>query len=509
MLLLCLVLLVPLTLADVPPLLDYPNHLARLYLLAFVGHDPVLARFYAPHWSIIPNLALDLTVPPLLRIFPVHLVGRAVVGLIVLLPVFGAIAYHRALTGRLSYWPLGSVLFAYNAAILRGFLNFGASVGLALLFGATWVVWRERRPTLAIVTGAMGAVVLFFCHLTGLLFFAVLVGGHELAALRSGRFSNQWIIRRIGAVVVVFAAPVALYMVSNLGDMEGAAVFRSPGDKLNAVLMPVMNYFFPLDIATAVMCVVVPCFCVARRWCVVPSSAVAAVVVLLALFVGLPTAFKGTADLDTRFIVMAAALAPAAIVPIALPRRAAWVIGTGFLLLFCARMTIMISVWHNWAFYLAAFRSVIVSVQPGDVVLTARLPRGIEHDIWSSVATARRLSDGTVVDSHIPALLLIEHRAWWPFMFNNASQQPVEAREPFRSLAELIDNSPDPVALLATGAPEMRPITHVLVRGPEPGPREIETAGLRLIAATGEAALFAVVRDKLNPRPPPSPPSGH
>src|SRR5580692_6588425 len=50
---LCLVLLAPLTLADVPPLLDYPNHLARLYALAFLPSDPILARFYAARWGII------------------------------------------------------------------------------------------------------------------------------------------------------------------------------------------------------------------------------------------------------------------------------------------------------------------------------------------------------------------------------------------------------------------------------------------------------------------------
>jgi len=51
-----LVLLAPLTMTDVPPLMDYPNHLARLYALAFIGSDPILARFYQPHWAIIPNL---------------------------------------------------------------------------------------------------------------------------------------------------------------------------------------------------------------------------------------------------------------------------------------------------------------------------------------------------------------------------------------------------------------------------------------------------------------------
>ena len=499
---LCLVLLAPLTLADVPPMLDYPNHLARLLTLSVLPADPVFGRFYTLHWDIIPNLALDLTVPPLLRIFPVHLVGRAVAGLILLLPVLGAVAYHRALTGRLSYWPLGTVLFAYNAALLRGFLNFVASVGVALLFGAIWVAWRERRPYLAIAAAVLGAVALFFCHLIGLLFFAILIGGHELAAVLTPPFRFARIPRRIVVVLAVFAVPVVLYLISDLQGMEGAAEFRSAADKAHAALMPVMNYFWPLDLVTAALCVTIPAFCLARRWCAVPAPAALAIGVLLMLFIGLPAEFKGTNDLDTRFIVMAACLVPAALVPIAVPRRAAWAIGIGFLLLFGARMSVLTMAWDDWTGYLAAFRSVIAPVRPGDVVLTVRLPPRARHDLWTSVATANRLSDGTVIDSHLPALLLIEHRAWWPFLFDNRSQQPIQTRQPFRTLADRIDASSDPIGLLATDPLAMRLITHVLVRGPAPGPAEIDTIGLELIVANGDAALFRVLAHSKVETPP-------
>ena len=503
---LCLVLLFPLTLADVPPLLDYPNHLARLFVLASLPTDPVLARFYMPHWAIIPNLALDLTVPPLLRIFPVHVVGRAVGGLTVLLPVLGAVAYHRALTGRLSYWPLGSVLFAYNGALLRGFLNFVVSVGLALLLAAVWIAWRDRRPSPAIVIGVAGAVALFFCHLVGLLFFAILIGSHELLILRTDPFSIDALRRRIGAMVAVFAVPAALYAVSDLGHMPNDAEFRTVTGKAHAALTPVMNYLWPLDLITAALIVALLALCLARRWCAIPLRAALAIGVLLALFVGLPAELKGTSDLDTRFMVMAAAMAPAVLVPVALPRRAGWTIGIGFLLLFSVRMTVLVTVWHDWASYLAAFRSVIEPIKPGDVVLTVRLRRETEHNLWTSVATGRYLSDGTVVDAHLPALLLIEHRAWWPFLFDNLSQQPIQARQSFRALAQRIDGSPDPLALLADDAPAMRLITHVLVWGRAPAPGEIPTAALQLVTENHVAALFAVARVQISRSPLPAPP---
>src|SRR5260370_40026576 len=48
---LCLLLLAPLLLADLPPILDYPNHLARLFILAQAGAGPV------PDGKLPPPLA--------------------------------------------------------------------------------------------------------------------------------------------------------------------------------------------------------------------------------------------------------------------------------------------------------------------------------------------------------------------------------------------------------------------------------------------------------------------
>jgi hypothetical protein len=46
-----------LTLADVPPLLDYPNHLARLFVLGFRPGGPGAgAVLYSRAGAIIPNL---------------------------------------------------------------------------------------------------------------------------------------------------------------------------------------------------------------------------------------------------------------------------------------------------------------------------------------------------------------------------------------------------------------------------------------------------------------------
>src|SRR5579862_10047729 len=71
-------ILVPLTLspllwASVPPLVDYPNHLARMWILVQNGALPELARNYVVAWRVLPDLAMDLIVPALARIMPLEI----------------------------------------------------------------------------------------------------------------------------------------------------------------------------------------------------------------------------------------------------------------------------------------------------------------------------------------------------------------------------------------------------------------------------------------------------
>jgi hypothetical protein len=70
-------------------------------------------------------------------------------------------------------------LRSVSSCVLYGFLNIAFSLGPALLLAAAWLRCRERFPIATIVTAAVGASVLFACHLTGLVFFGPLVGRAE------------------------------------------------------------------------------------------------------------------------------------------------------------------------------------------------------------------------------------------------------------------------------------------------------------------------------------------
>src|ERR1700730_1981082 len=148
----------PVLIVETLPLFDYPNHLARMHILAAYESSPFLKQFYALDWRPIPNLAMDLVVPPLTRVLPLAWAGKA----FILLIAGGAALLHRVLFGRWSAWSLLAFLLLYNRILLWGFVNFLFGVGLALMATALWIGLRERPAWLRLALAALRATAIYF-----------------------------------------------------------------------------------------------------------------------------------------------------------------------------------------------------------------------------------------------------------------------------------------------------------------------------------------------------------
>jgi hypothetical protein len=248
-------LLAPILAVPIPPLTDYPNHLARGLFLADGARDAVMQRIFAVHWSIIPNLATDLLLPPLMQMMPPLVAGRLVIALAVLLPSVGAIAVSRLWSGRWSLWSLGAGFVAYNTMFLIGVLNFQIAVGVALWGVACWLALADRSLWLASLTGALFAIGAFICHLFGFAFYALLIGCAELAQIdqrglrdpASRRFAAARCLAALGAVI----APVLLYLAAPFAAAGGEIYWQSPGKKFDFLLVPLLAYSRPLALVAA------------------------------------------------------------------------------------------------------------------------------------------------------------------------------------------------------------------------------------------------------------------
>jgi hypothetical protein len=59
-----IVSIVPIFSNQTLPLYDYPNHLARMHIIAQIDESATLQQFYTVRWSAIPNLAMEMIIPP-------------------------------------------------------------------------------------------------------------------------------------------------------------------------------------------------------------------------------------------------------------------------------------------------------------------------------------------------------------------------------------------------------------------------------------------------------------
>jgi hypothetical protein len=501
------ILLFPLLLTDVPPLLDYPNHLARIFILKNAPEDPVLSRMYAPHWSIIPNLAVDVLGFLFLHIVPIHVAGRMVVGISVLMPVIGLIYYARTISGVRSYWPFGAALLGYNSLLLLGFLSFQIGLGLAFVAAAIWHLGREDHLWRTTLTVAILSVAVFFCHILGLVFLAILLCADEAVDPHTWQNPRHFSVR-LSAFAFVFATPVILYFLSDLAADSNSAVWISTWhEKLLSLFQPFLNYDWRLDITTAVVVVGALYVGFVMRAGTLSRPAGFAFLFAMLLFTVAPNTFKGGTYFENRFLLFAMFLLFACYVPKRIPTVFTTATGSAIALLFLARMALLGFAWHGHADDVAQLREAIAAVAPGTRVLVVSVGSDVLPADWAT----RRWRAGVVVgfrrtDSHLPGLLVIERRAFWPLLFAVPSQHPVRVLSPYRLIPIDFGELPD-YSLLAKdhlSANELRAFPYfsqwstsfddVLVLNSR-GLPDLESFlpdKLQLIHATHMAALFRI-----------------
>ncbi len=430
---LAIALAVPFFVVDVPPVLDYPNHLARYFVLAHPD-DPILSQMYAPHWGILPNLGMDVIGASLLRVTSVHVGGRLILALSLFAPVIGVVAYSRVAFGRFSYRPLASGLAAYNGVFFLGLMNFQLSVGLALAGAAAWMALRRRASWPAsLAVGAGAATIIFFCHIFGVMLFALLIGTAEIARLLDMEMGRPTLgeVARTGVLVALALSPaVALYVASPLSG-GGAALGAWRGlPKLWALLTPFMTTSARLTSLTSV--VVISFLILVRRNAIFAPGIPLALVGLALVFVATPFRIGGGTFVDARLALMMGFLLFAGLQPRISPRYGAPV-GLTFAALIGLRVSYIAMTWIDHRVDLADLRSAIAEVRPGARVLVARGHPGHLTDVEQPV---RALPGVYRLDGHLAALLVVERRAFWPLMFADPAQQPLEVRPPYDEIAQ-------------------------------------------------------------------------
>ena len=500
--------LAPFAVVDAPAVLDYPNHLARFYILAHPD-DPILSKMYAPHWAILPNVGLDIIGQALLRVFSPQLGGRMVLALSLLAPFAGATLYARAAFGRWTWWSLGAVIIAFNGMFFLGLMNFLLGLGVALAGAGAWrVLRRQVRCAPAALAGAAIGLAAFLCHILGFGFFAILIVAQEADALlgprREGRLQWRDALSSAAALATALGPTALLYVLTHHSAERGDLLVWRWRAKLVEWLAPFMTYDMRVTVITAFVLVGVTILLWrrARR----ASGVDLAIATLAALYLVAPFAVAGGTFVDTRIPLMAALLVFAGAAPQTSVRGAAS-IAVAFALLLVGRAALVAQNWQGHARDLADLRSELAYVEPGAKLLPAQtafpddFPQG----------AGRVLPNLARLDDHLGALAVIERRAFWPLLFADPGQQPLVVRPPYDRLAqplgyappwqELFEDPPTPPQIAAFPYLDdwRTRFDYVLLQGPKA--TGSTPVGLRLIRADEATSLYRIDHSPLPAAP--------
>src|SRR6202521_1266931 len=168
MLILAAMLLTPIWIASFPPLLDYPNHLARAFVLAHLNDSRFsFQHFYRADWGAYPYLGMDASLAVLGRLFPIETAGRVYLSLCVLALPGAACFFLRQAQPDAEAASLWSLLIAYNVFFLEGFLNFDLSLAVGLFSLGLWLRWLAKPATGRWIAALVAFTALYFTHLLG------------------------------------------------------------------------------------------------------------------------------------------------------------------------------------------------------------------------------------------------------------------------------------------------------------------------------------------------------
>jgi hypothetical protein len=445
---------VPILAVAVPPLTDYPNHLARCYLIAFGRSDPFLGQMFSEHWQIIPNIGVDLILPPLMHILPPLIAGRVLLALCVLLPASGAVALGYAYFRVRSFWELAAGFAAYNALFLLGFMNFQLAVGIGLWGAAGWILYREKIPAATVVLGAAIGTVAFFFHVAGFCFFVLLIGSYELVVTfrRQGQFSFRAAVRRALMLAATLIVPLVLYVLSPLRKVGGTLEWPRFKDKIYNLLVPFQDYSFGLDALLIAPVFIILLVCLLTRRARLSSAGLISSIVLLVVYAIAPRGMKGGFFADLRLPVMLGFMVFAAFVPVRLSARQRLAAAMLLAALFAARIGFITKVWSESQRDVSDVREVISAVEPGSRVLAAEVSFH-DNPVWFFAMPRRRwIPHLTVTYSHLGAFVLLDRRAFWSGIFAAEAQQPIQLKEPYRNL-RVVESPPPRYLLLAEKNP--------------------------------------------------------
>ncbi len=424
-LLVALVGLVPLLVVAIPPLHDYPFHLARADAIATLMGQNAGVTHYRLGSFLLPNVGMDVVTLGLTAFMPPVLAGRVFLCLVQVSLLSGTMALHRALHGRFSLWPLVAAFFLYNWIFFYGFTNYLIGVGMMLWGVAAWVAVGRDNPAAKVLTGTVLAVATLFCHLVAFGLYAVILAGLALDETIARWRETRRIA--VGALLLP-AIPLGVALAIFVAVSPTAGQAREPityamwfGWKPLMAYRTILSSFPRLDLLTVGPLVLLVAAAAWWRQLRIASTMVIPILLLILTFVVMPYGLFGSLYADARLPIAILLVIIAALDLRPLPRRVLIRGTTVVLALLIARDTAIARAWYADEQVIAEYRAAFNVLPPGSTLYTASAEPFPKLAYASSVELARWHPP----IKHLASLASIGHDIFVPSTWADPFKQPI------------------------------------------------------------------------------------
>ncbi len=425
-----LVLCTPLLLVGMPPLTDLPNHMVRMMLLAGQLRGSAVASHYRVHWVFVPNLGMDLLVPPLLHLMSANAAAKLLVAFIVVGWMGGLGLLGRALHGRWSPWFLTAAFTAWNGGLLGGFINYCLSSMLAFWAAGAWLLLRNRVTTarglcgLAVLALPFGFV-LFVAHLFGAFVFGAFLGADALVRAWRGRAAVPGRNARLAAALLPpLPAAVMLAVLYERTKVltVGGRFFYEPIDMmLHSISSAWFSYLVLIGALTGLILIGVLLRAVRLGQVAVAPAGMIVLLVMIALSFAMPFAEHGLRFINVRFQILAGVLLSVVFRPTFRQRAAERIASLVLGAMLAFRLAIMLVAWSRTGSYLRDVIWILDQAPP-----QARLGEVQERE--APVGLSPWIIDLTwPTDYHFPVYIAAISNRFIPALFDKPGQQPLQA----------------------------------------------------------------------------------
>ncbi|HEY2137868.1 MAG TPA: hypothetical protein VGH49_18425 [Xanthobacteraceae bacterium] len=495
---LTLLISIPIWTHPLPPLADYVNHLSRMQVIATLNANPQLARFYELDWQWIPNLTMDVLVPPLAHFMNVYLAGQVFIVAMFALIISGALMLSRALVGRWTVLPLFAIPLLYNYIFLVGLMNYIFGIGVALWALAGWVALRERAWPMRFLLSTVCVVALFFCHLAALGIYATGVLSFELTRLWSRR-TEPWpgrIAEFVASGLPFLAVAPLLYSSPTMQLVSG--VSWDQRGKFDGLMYVFTDYSDIAALSLVAVMVASALWAVRHRVLRFHPMALVLLVVGSAVYFAMPRVMFDTFMADQR-VPLGIAFLLFGCGELDVRRR---LVRRGFLAVLLVLIGVrLLEIDYNWSQLsdsTSAFRTSVRRIAPGSKVFVAYAESTFGDDV-------RDL--GLV---HAACIATIERSALVTTVFTVAGKQILHVRPEFRDFVDLHDGTPPSTAQLILAAEHPLPDTptfwlnwtkfdYIYILSTEDDAPNPDPSRLRLIADGDRFQLYRIIKPKQAP----------